>query len=453
MHSLLLIVLIFLAIALLLWLVFGINWRSMRNYERRHQRFRSRLQAEASERLKRLLFGIDQLPRIEERFRPLAQYLSANERLGVSTTDEMEVITTGKRKYELLMRDLQNARESIHMEYYHFGIDRESRSVRRLLMQKAREGVKVRFINENIGNFPIPNIYFRLMRRSGVEVVNFSNTGLSLLKFLIKLSYRDHRKIVVIDGRIGYTGGMNITANYFRYWRDTHLRLIGDVVAGLQAAFLDTWLAAGGRLEQDLATFFPQASSAQRSDINGSPAALPSPTLTQIVPDDPLAPEPLLQTAYEWVLHHAQDYVWFQSPYLAPPPSLVNAMRSAAERGVDVRVMIPEVCDTKIMRPINHAYYADLFNAGVKVIIRSGQFNHSKTFVCDDYLTCIGSTNLDYRSFGIDFELDTFFYDRDMALQQKRLFEAELPKCHFLTADEAKTTPWQRFMRHLAPIV
>lgn len=446
MHPLLLILVIVLVTVLLLWLVFGINWRSMRNYERRHQRFLSRFRAEGTEQLRKLFFGAVELSDIEEHFRPLAQYLATNERLGVSTTDEVEVITSGKRKYDLLMRDLSNAKESIHMEYFHFGIDRESRSVRRLLMQKAREGVKVRFINENIGNFPIPNIYFQWMRRAGVEVVNFSNTGLSLLKFLVTLSYRDHRKIVVIDGRIGYTGGMNITANYFRYWRDTHLRLIGDAVAGLQVAFLDTWLAAGGRLDKDLVTFFPMTQDGKR------PAGKEKQLLTQIVPDDPVAPEPVLQTAYEWVLHHAVKYVWFQSPYLAPPPSLLNAMRSASARGVDVRIMVPEVCDTKIMQPINHAYYADLMEAGVKLMIRSGQFNHSKTFVCDDYLSCVGSTNLDYRSFGIDFELNTFFYDRGMAQHLKQLFEADLPFCHLLTPEEAKTTRWQRFMRNIAPI-
>ncbi|MBR1877982.1 MAG: cardiolipin synthase [Paludibacteraceae bacterium] len=439
MVNVLICVLVIAAAVMLFWLVFGINWRSMRNYERRHQRFRSRLQAEGAERLDKLLFGGEKEGEIEEYFRPLAAYLAQNHRLGVSTAEEVEVITSGKRKYELLMRDLSNAKESIHMEYYHFGIDKESRAIRRLLMQKAREGVKVRFINENIGNFPIPNIYFSSMRRAGVEVVNFSNTGLSLLKFLATLSYRDHRKIVVTDGRIGYTGGMNITANYFRYWRDTHLRMTGEAVAGLQAAFLDTWLAAGGRLESDLAAFFPATSG--------------SSVITQVVPDDPLSPEPLLQTAYEWVLHHAQKYVWFQSPYIAPPPSLLNAMRSAAGRGVDVRVMIPEECDTKIMRPINKAYYGELVSAGIQVLLSSGRFNHSKTFVCDDYLVCIGSTNLDYRSFGIDFEINTFFYDRLMAMQQKARFEECLTDCHLLTAEEAHATRFQRLMRHLAPIV
>jgi cardiolipin synthase len=306
----------------------------------------------------------------------------------------------------------------------------------------------VRFINENIANWPIPNIYFNSMRKAGVEVVNFSRSW-SLLRFLMTLSYRDHRKIVVIDNRIGYTGGMNITANYFHRWRDTHLRLTGTAVASLQLAFLDTWLVAGGDIPSALVNFFPERLHAGTDSAEKGQWRV----LTQITPDDPTSPEPVLLTAYEWILNHAQKYVWFQSPYIAPPPSLLEAMRHAAQRGVDVRVMVPEQCDTAIMRPINKSYYADLVHAGVQLYIRSGEFMHSKTIVCDDYLSCVGTTNLDYRSFGIDYEINTFFYDREVALRQKQLFVDDLPICHLLSSAEVKTTPWQRFMRHLAPIV
>jgi cardiolipin synthase len=282
-----------------------------------------------------------------------------------------------------------------------------------------------------------------------VEVVNFSDSRFSLLRFLLTLSYRDHRKIVVIDNRIGYTGGMNITANYFHRWRDTHLRLTGTAVASLQLAFLDTWLAAGGHIPSALVNFFPERLHAGTDSAEKGQWRV----LTQITPDDPTSPEPVLQTAYEWILNHAQSYVWFQSPYIAPPPSLISAMRNAAQRGVDVRVMVPEHCDTAIMRPINKSYYAELTEAGVQLYVRSGEFMHSKTIVCDDYLSCVGSANLDYRSFGIDYEINTFFYDREVALRQKQLFVDDLPICHLLSSAEVRTTPWQRLMRHLAPIV
>lgn len=444
MNKIVWIVLILAGVALLFWLVFGINWRSKQNYDRKHHLLRSRMQAEDTEELRRLLFSNGLTMRVEQRFQPLTMLLARGGRPSVSLSTP-QIITSGKDKYNMLMSDLICAKESIHMEYFHFGIDKSSRKIRQVLMAKARQGVKVRFINENIANRPIPNLYFRSMRKAGVEVVNFSDSRFSLLRFLMTLSYRDHRKIVVIDNRIGYTGGMNINDHYFYQWRDTHLRLTGEAVASLQYAFLDTWLASGGQLHSAVNSFFFHLDKPSCGQSLG--------TLTQITPDDPTSPDPVLRTAYEWILNHAQKYVWFQSPYIAPPPSLISAMRNAAQRGVDVRVMVPEHCDTAIMRPINKSYYAELTEAGVQFYVRSGEFMHSKTIVCDDYLSCVGSANLDYRSFGIDYEINTFFYDRAVALRQKQIFENDLPICRLVIAAEAHPTPWQRLMRHLAPIV
>ena len=444
MNKIVWIVLILAGVALLFWLVFGINWRSKQNYDRKHHLLRSRMQAEDTEELRRLLFSNGLTMRVEQRFQPLTMLLARGGRPSVSLSTP-QIITSGKDKYNMLMSDLICAKESIHMEYFHFGIDKSSRKIRQVLMEKARQGVKVRFINENIANRPIPNCYFHSMRKAGVEVVNFSDSRFSLLRFLMTLSYRDHRKIVVIDNRIGYTGGMNINDHYFYQWRDTHLRLTGEAVASLQYAFLDTWLASGGQLHSAVNSFFFHLDKPSCGQSLG--------TLTQVTPDDPTSPEPVLLTAYEWILNHAQKYVWFQSPYIAPPPSLISAMRNAAQRGVDVRVMVPEHCDTAIMRPINKSYYAELTEAGVQFYVRSGEFMHSKTIVCDDYLSCVGSANLDYRSFGIDYEINTFFYDRAVALRQKQIFENDLPICRLVIAAEAHPTPWQRLMRHLAPIV
>lgn len=444
MNKIVWIVLILAGVALLFWLVFGINWRSKQNYDRKHHLLRSRMQAEDTEELRRLLFSNGLTMRVEQRFQPLTMLLARGRRPSVSLSTP-QIITSGKDKYNMLMSDLICAKESIHMEYFHFGIDKSSRKIRQVLMEKARQGVKVRFINENIANRPIPNCYFHSMRKAGVEVVNFSDSRFSLLRFLMTLSYRDHRKIVVIDNRIGYTGGMNINDHYFYQWRDTHLRLTGEAVASLQYAFLDTWLASGGQLHSAVNSFFFHLDKPSCGQSLG--------TLTQVTPDDPTSPEPVLLTAYEWILNHAQKYVWFQSPYIAPPPSLISAMRNAAQRGVDVRVMVPEHCDTAIMRPINKSYYAELTEAGVQFYVRSGEFMHSKTIVCDDYLSCVGSANLDYRSFGIDYEINTFFYDRAVALRQKQIFENDLPICRLVIAAETHPTPWQRLMRHLAPIV
>ncbi len=444
------ILIILAATILLLWLVFGINWRSKRNYYNSHHRMRERLQAEYDEQLMHLLYSGDDIEKVDEYYRPLCRIMTGDGRPNVTTSDEVEVITSGARKYELIMRDIAEAKESVHLEYFHFGIDKGSREVRSLLMQKAREGVKVRFINENITNFPIPRIYYNRMRKAGVDVRHFTNNRFSIIRFLLTLSYRDHRKIMVIDGRIAYTGGMNINDHYFKQWKDTHLRLTGKSVAHLQFTFLETWIRIGGRLPEPLRAYMPVL-----DEHNNLPEGS---LLTQITPDDPTSPEAVLQTAYEWILNHAQRYVWLQSPYLAPPDSLVEAVRNAVKRGVDVRIMVPEHCDTVLMKPINRSFYNDFIQTGAQLYLRSGEFNHSKTIVTDNYLSMVGTTNLDNRSFGIDYEIDTFFYNKQMALQCKATFESELPNCRLLTKQELDKQSWidKKFcniMRVLAPIV
>ncbi len=447
------------ATGLLLWLVFGINWRGERIYAHEHEQMRRLIDMPEQQELRELLFADELIEKIDERFRPLAQMLRQGYRPSVSES-EVEVITSGARKYDLLMQDLRNAKESIHIEYFHFGMDKGSRAVRRMLIRKAREGVKVRFINENIANFPIPNRYFHRMEKAGVEVRDFTRTGLSVLRFLLSVSYRDHRKIVVIDGKIGYTGGMNINDHYFLQWRDTHLRLTGNAVASLQYTFLDRWFTISGKLQESLSSFFPMLNTSnhepeEQLSAGSSVQDIAQPSvegavLTQITPDEPTSPSPVLLKAYEWIIDHAETYVWLQSPYLAPPDSLLQAMRRAVDRGVDVTVMLPERCDTAVMRPLNRVYQEVCVEAGIKILLRSGEFIHSKTIVADDYLSCIGTTNLDNRSFGIDFEIDTFFYDRRLALHNKSIFLRDAQQsAEFTTQQAHRRNRLSRFLDRL----
>ena len=292
-------------VGLVLYFCIGINLRHHIFFKRRHERYEKTFQAGTDERVNRLLFDPVRTDRLPEEYRPLARLLASQSNLTVSEGNDFEIITTGKRKYELLMEDLRNAKESIHMEYFHFGNDTGSREIKHLLMEKAKEGVEVRFINENIANFPISSLYYDDMKKAGVQVEKFTNPRYHLVNLVTLLNYRDHRKIVVIDGKIGYTGGMNINDKYFLRWRDTHLRLTGGAVAGLQYLFLDTWLMAGGSLDRPVRDYFPQPES-------------DSGKMVQIVPDDPQAELP-------WMGHPACP-----SLYLAPDP-LFRSARAGAQ--------------------------------------------------------------------------------------------------------------------------
>lgn len=499
-------------VGLALYLMFGINYRHHWIFNRRHQRYRDIFESGTTPELNRILFGHGNESRIREEFRPLARLLGAEGYPSVTSGNDIEVITSGQRKFDLLCEDIKAAKESIHIEYFHFGNDKGSKAIKRLLMQKAREGVKVRFLYENIANFPIASAYYNDMRRAGVEVVKFTNPRMHVLDFATKLNYRNHRKIVVIDGRIGYTGGMNINDHYFRQWRDTHLRVTGDAVAVLQHIFLDSWLTGGGTIDRKMIDYYPMASGASTSSATATstattmssetpasqatltgavtatitetttgsdttvaePVEAPNTTqegidfrathptlkdkLIQIVPDEPDRPLPILQLSYEWALQHAKKYIYLQTPYFVPTDPVMDALKTAALCGVDVRLMLPEVADNLLMRPANRAYYEEALQAGVRIFLRQGEFIHAKTFVCDDYLSSIGSANLDFRSFTINYEVNSYIYDEQTAMMNKGIFLYDLRQCRELTLEEWTRRPWysrilESLMRLFAPLL
>ena len=444
-----------LAIALLpivgvvLYLLFGINNRYHYLFKRRHRRYTALLEAETSPELSNLLFGHSCDDSIREEFRPLARLLGKGFHPCATDATAFEIITSGKRKYELLLEDLRNAKESIHIEYFRFGTDSGSEDVRNVLIQKAREGVKVRFINENIVNFSLFPGYYGRMRRAGIEVLKFTDPRRHLLELPTRLNHRNHRKIVVIDGKIGYTGGMNINNNYFQVWRDTHLRLTGNAVAALQFIFLDSWIIGGGHLDHPLPHYYPML---QGSTME--PTAPLKDKLVQIVQDEPNTGQPVLQMSYEWVLLNARKYVYLQTPYFAPPEAVLNTLKAAALSGVDVRLMIPRKNDTIFMGSINKSYYRQCLAAGVRIFERGGEFIHSKTFVADDYISSIGSANIDNRSFNLNYEVNTYIYDEETALRNKAIFEEDLALCREITLEEILSTPrYKRFFRKLIGLI
>ena len=503
----LLIIAVLPVVGLVLYFIFGINYRHHWVFNRRHQRYKDLFVRGTTPGLDRILFGDDHVERIREEFRPLARLLRADTYPAVTDGNDIEVITSGQRKFDLLRQDILAAKESIHIEYFHFGNDKGGKEIRRLLMKKAGEGVKVRFLHENIANFPIRPSYYSAMKKAGVEVVKFTNPRNHLLDFATRLNYRNHRKIVVVDGKIGYTGGMNINDHYFKLWRDTHLRITGNAVATLQYTFLDSWLTGGGTIDREIIEYYPMA-MAPAASCDACPAGVPCPDapvpdveassdspavvpelevrpdspasgtqaplpeeidfkavhpvlkgkLVQIVPDEPDLPLPILQLGYEWTLMHARKYIYLQTPYFVPPESVLNALKAAALCGVDVRLMLPEVADNLLMRPANKAYYEEVLRAGVRIFLRKGEFIHSKTLVCDDYLTSVGSANLDNRSFTINYEVNTYIYDEETALMNKGIFMSDLKVCHELTLGEWASRPWysrllESFIRLFAPLL
>ena len=440
-----------------LYLLFGLPHRYYWLFKRRHAASVEIFDREGDGKMERLLAGTEGEDGIDGKFRPLSDFFTKGVKSFPCTgNNDFEIITDGRRKLDLLLEDIRNARHSIHIEYYHFGKDKGSNYIRDLLKEKAAEGVEVRFLNENVANLPIPASYYEKMRKSGIEVENFTNPDKGLVSFTTRLNYRNHRKIVVIDGRIAYTGGMNINNHYFFQWRDTHLRIVGNAVASLQASFIDSWITAGGHLKRPLPDYFHEFSPSGGED---DPARnLFRGKTMQVIADEPSLPWPAIQMGYEWVLQNARNYIYLQSPYFVPPTSFLSAIKTTALRGVDVRIMLPRHVDTIFMGPANRSYYEECLEAGVRIYERDGEFIHAKTFVCDDYLSQIGTANIDIRSFDINYEVNTYIYDKAAAVRMKEIFLSDMPRCREITLEEWASRKWyqnlfQRIVRLFSGIL
>lgn len=373
--------------------------------------------------------------------------------------NEVDVFTEGSPMLEQMLRDMGAARRHIHLEFYIFEDDEVGRRVRSCLMQKAAEGVQVRVIYDDVGCWNVPAAFFREMRQAGVEVYGF--LPVRFPSFTSKVNYRNHRKIVVVDGEIGYVGGMNLARRYFegaagqRGWRDTHMRVIGNAVSGLQRAFLADWYVASGQLISDSA-YFPEGNTPYVPPV--VPCTSGHKVLMQVVTSIPTEGWPDIMQGLILVLLRAKRYCYIQSPYFIPTDRMLFAMQTAALSGVDVRLMLPERADKKILTWASRSYLADVMRAGVRVYLYRKSFLHAKTWVSDDSLFTCGSTNVDFRSFEHNFEINAFLYDKRVAQAMKRVFLDDQQDCRLLNLDRWIGRSWWRrllesFIRVLTPLL
>ena len=363
---------------------------------------------------------------IRPEYKGLVDILSLN-RVQVPLLGNSVEVMRGMRKYESLMADMAAARESIHMEYYEFPRDEIPQKVRGRLMEKALEGLDVKVLVENVTNMKVPMSDYREMGASGIEL-RFFDPFMRPLRFIFRLNHRNHQKIAVIDRNIGYIGGMNMSDVYFKTWMDTHLRVEGPAAAvGIDGVFWNMWQKAG---TEEYTAF---------ADTVQYPSASKIGKIVQVVSEGPFDGHLTMENSYVWLLDNTTDYFYARTPYFSPPKDVLDAMKRAAMRGVDVRLIVPGVSDIPIMDYVNRSFFRTCIGSGIKVYTSRGAFNHSKTFVTDDYVTSIGSVNLDYRSLRINYEDNAFIYDQPVAGQMKDEFEAACANiCDPVTLQDVK---------------
>ena len=333
--------------------------------------------------------------------------------------NETDVYVSGYEFFPALLAEISKATHHIHIVSYIIDDDPLGRLLRDTLIDKARKGVEVRLLFDDVGSWKTPNRFFEQMREEGIEVHPFMPVRFPA--FTGKVNYRNHRKIIVIDGKVGFIGGMNLAQRYVKghkgiMWRDTHVKISGAAVYGLQRAFLIDWFHADRTLITDR-KYYPDTT------------ITPNNNLIQIVTSSPTNVWEELEQGYIKILLSAKRYVYMETPYFLPTEPIFFAMRTAALSGVDVRLMVSLKTDSKLVQMASRSYLTQTIQAGVKVICYEEGFNHTKLLVADDNVATIGSANIDFRSFENNFEANAFFYDKSMAQRIKDIFLTDETKC------------------------
>lgn len=361
--------------------------------------------------------------------------------------NNITVYKDGVEKFEALLTDLESAKHHIHMEYYIVKSDEIGRKIFDVLIRKSLQGVKVRFIMDKIGGRTFDKEYLRKVRESGIELVTYSAHFASIGKLIdTSINYRNHRKIVIIDGKIGYLGGNNIGDEYlgkskFGYWRDSHARIEGEFVLGLQALFFDDFFSVlsinedakkweydkkrqNYKREDDLSLYFPLSTITNYLPM-------------QLIYNGPGSPYSTVEQLFLKMIGSAKEKIFISSPYFIPSDSLMQALKVAVLSGIDVKIVFPEQYDHP---PVGHAsmtYIKELLDVGVEFYFYDkSAFYHNKAIVVDTNICTLGTANFDVRSLYYNYEVNAVIYDELTSAKMEGFFYDDIAQSRMLTLDE-----------------
>ena len=341
-----------------------------------------------------------------------------------SQNNSVEFITDGRQMFDTMMQDIMSARETINIMFFIVKNDETGRQFIDALTQKAREGVEVRLLLDSMGSRQINDRVLRDFLDAGGKRAYFFPRKLNLVN--VDFNYRNHRKLAVIDGIIGYTGGFNIAREYlglkkkFGYWRDTHIRITGQSVQDINARFILDWRTASKEKIVLSEAFYSGVISEGNTGI-------------QIVSSGPDSVKEEVKRSLMKMITSAERSIYVQTPYFVPDDSILESLKMAAQCGVDVRVMIPCMPDHPLVYWATYSYAGELVKSGGRVFIYENGFLHSKTMVVDGEVGTVGSANFDRRSFSLNFESNAFIYDKKEAQTMERIFCEDLKECRELT--------------------
>lgn len=372
----------------------------------------------------------------------------------LTLNNQVEVFENGEEKFPPLLKALKAAKSHIHIEYYIYEDDKIGNEIAAVLAQKAAEGVEVRFIYDDFGSKSIRKKLVPELKKSGVEAFPFYRIYFVLLAN--RLNYRNHRKIIIIDGREGFIGGINVSDRYINvrdrkkkklFWRDTHLRLEGPSVHYLQHMFLCDWNFCAEQTLTPEHKFFPNLTQEELGD-----------KYVQVAASGPDSDNPTILFAMLQAINQATKELLITTPYFIPEQGVIDALRIAAISGIKVKMLVPGKSDSRIVNAAAKSYYGTLLEAGIEIYLYEKGFVHAKTLVADKELAIVGSANMDYRSFDLNFEANAIIYDQEVGACLSKSFYEDLNFARKLDRQQWEDRAWyvqllERTARLISPLL
>ncbi len=404
-------------IGLIFYIFFGQNHRKEKIFSRKGLRDLQQIEQMSRSQLKDIIADkYIGFPSIADNIGIITLLLNNSKAL-LTLYNSVDILQTGNKTFESILKAIDDAKSSIHLEFYIIENDEIGNLIKDKLVAKAKEGVEVRLIYDDVGSWSLPKRFINELVNAGAEAYPFMKVNFPLLTS--KVNYRNHRKIIVVDGKVAFMGGMNIADRYLKgdstlgTWFDTVLRIEGEAVRTLQVIFLVDWFFVSRIIISDRDKYFPEYS------VNTQHAL-------QVTASGPDSDWASIMQAFFVAITKAKKHIYIASPYFIPNESILTALKTASLSGVDVRIMLPGKSDSTVVYWSSMSYVSELLKAGIKVYLFQGGFNHSKILMIDGSFASVGSANMDIRSFEDNFELLTMVYDKELTIQLENQYLKDL---------------------------
>ncbi len=435
-------------VGIVFYLFFGQEYRKRKMFSRKGLKNLEQLRKKTQQQL-------SQLPQNELEFseaifdkRHLMKLMLSNSNALLTNNNEVKILKNGNEAFPAMFQAMEEAKHHIHLEYYIVEDDELGRQLHDILQRKAKEGVEVRFIFDDVGSWQLPRKYIRSLRGAGVKIDCFMKVRFPMLTS--RVNYRNHRKIVIVDGEVAFTGGLNVANRYLNgtkrmgHWRDTHVMLRGSAATSSQIIFMADWFFVSKEILKGRKYF---------KDLKPGGGKL-----VQVVHSGPDSDYESIGQAYFSAIASAHEKVYISTPYLIPTSEIIFAMKTAALGGIDIRIILPGKSDAITPKWSTESFIEELLEAGVKVYFYQAGFNHSKTMVVDGIIASIGSANMDFRSLETNFEVNALIYDDKTALELEQQFMQDLKQSQEVNLKDWQKRHWLRktkesFARLLSPML